>query len=92
MVILMSPVSSNAPTSSSAITTAPMLHRHLRDVRRIDATAYAEPWSKKLWQRELDRGIDRWYRVALIDGQVVGLVGALRAVGRCAHPDRRYAS
>lgn len=57
----------------------PLAKADLRVVRRIDATAYPEPWSAELWRAELARG-DRCYVVARRNGFVVGFAGALKMV------------
>jgi ribosomal-protein-alanine N-acetyltransferase len=51
----------------------------LRAVRRIDASAYVEPWSAELWDAELARG-ERCYLVARRARLVVGFVGAIKLV------------
>lgn len=82
----------------SAVTPAleiePFGRSHLRDVMKIDALAYPEPWSKRLWLKEIDRD-DRIYLVALLDGTVVGYAGALLTVDDAhvttiaTHPDHQ---
>lgn len=62
----------------------PMRSRHLRAVRRIDAAVYPRPWSMALYQQELARGASRVYRVARVDGSVVGY-GGLMVVGTDGH-------
>ncbi len=64
--------------SSAALEVVPMTQRHLRQVRALDAAAYPKPWSKQLWREELGRP-GRHYRVALLDDDVVGHIGAMVA-------------
>jgi ribosomal-protein-alanine N-acetyltransferase len=51
---------------------------HLRAVMKIDASAYAQPWSKRLWKAELSRS-GRVYLAAMADGRLLGYAGALVA-------------
>jgi [ribosomal protein S18]-alanine N-acetyltransferase len=61
------------------VTVEPLTKADLRAVRRIDATAYAEPWSADLWRTELSRD-ERCYLVARRNGFVAGFAGALKMV------------
>jgi [ribosomal protein S18]-alanine N-acetyltransferase len=63
---------------------APMRRRHLRGVLRIEAQVYARPWSLGLFMSELSLRTTRVYRVARVDGQVVGYAG-LMLTGSDAH-------
>ena len=54
----------------------PIRRRHLKEVMRIDAAVYPQPWSKRLWTQELQRD-HRLYRCALHQGTVVGTIGLL---------------
>jgi len=54
-----------------------MRSRHLRAVRAIDAMVYPRPWSLALYQQELARGPSRVYRVARVDGTIVGYGGLM---------------
>jgi len=62
----------------------PMRSRHLRAVRAIDAMVYPRPWSLALYQQELARGPSRVYRVARVEGSIVGY-GGLMIVGTDGH-------
>jgi [ribosomal protein S18]-alanine N-acetyltransferase len=68
-----------APATRSILRIEPLTRADLRAVRRIDATAYPEPWSTELWAAELGRP-DRCYLIARRNGFVVGFAGALRMV------------
>ena len=59
----------------------PMLRRHLRAVLRIEAEVYPRPWSLGLFMSELALRDHRVYRVARVDGQVVGYAGLMVTVG-----------
>lgn len=61
-----------------------MRRRHLRAVHRIDRLVYPRPWSMALYQQELARPGDRHYRIARIDGTIVGYAG-LMVVGPDGH-------
>ncbi len=52
---------------------------HLKAIMAIDAKVYPTPWSRRLWQQELERD-QRVYRCAVRDGDVVGVIGVLLAV------------
>ena len=56
----------------------PVDKRHLKAIMAIDAQVYPTPWSRRLWQQELERE-HRLYRCAVRDGSVVGVVGVLLA-------------
>jgi [ribosomal protein S18]-alanine N-acetyltransferase len=55
----------------------PMRRRHLRDVMPIEASAYPKPWSRSVFDSELDqvRGRSRYYVVARAGRAVVGYAG-----------------
>jgi ribosomal-protein-alanine N-acetyltransferase len=55
----------------------PMQRRHLREIMPIEVMAYPTPWSRAVFESELDqmaRG-SRIYVVALLDRRVVGYAG-----------------
>lgn len=51
---------------------------HVKAIMAIDAQVYPTPWSRRLWQQELERD-QRVYRCAVRDGVVVGVIGVLLA-------------
>jgi ribosomal-protein-alanine N-acetyltransferase len=55
----------------------PMQRRHLREIMPIEAVAYPTPWSRAVFESELDQvvGGSRAYVVALLDRRVVGYAG-----------------
>jgi ribosomal-protein-alanine N-acetyltransferase len=53
-----------------------MTRGHLKQVRRIDALVYPQPWSQRLWLQELSRE-HRIYLSAIARGQVLGHVGVM---------------
>lgn len=55
----------------------PMQRRHLREVMPIEQSAYPTPWSRSVFESELDQvsGGSRAYVVALRERQVVGYAG-----------------
>jgi len=58
----------------------PIERIHLQEIIEIDQAAFPEPWSKKLWLKEIDR-MDRSYYVAVEGGAVIGFGGGLLAGG-----------
>ena len=54
----------------------PVEKAHLKAIMAIDAQVYPTPWSRRLWQQELERE-QRLYRCAVREGVVVGVVGVL---------------
>lgn len=66
-------------TSASALRVRDLDRADLRAVMRIDAAAYPDPWSRRLWVNELARA-NRIYLAAERGDQVVGYAGALLAV------------
>lgn len=63
---------------------APLRRRFLRGVMRIETQVYARPWSLGLFMSELSLRDSRVYRVARVDGVVVGYAG-LMLTGSDAH-------
>ena len=61
----------------------PMRRRHLDDVLRIEQGSYPKPWSRNVFQSELDlaRKGERHYVVARSAGAVVGYAGLMFVVG-----------
>ncbi len=61
----------------------PMRRRHLDDVLRIEQGSYPKPWSRNVFQSELDlaRSGERHYVVARSGGAVVGYAGLMFVVG-----------
>ena len=51
---------------------------HIKAIMAIDAQVYPTPWSRRLWDQELERD-HRLYRCAVSDGAVVGVIGVLLA-------------
>jgi [ribosomal protein S18]-alanine N-acetyltransferase len=60
---------------------APMRRRHLRGVLRIEAQVYARPWSLGLFMSELGLRSSRVYRIARVEGVVVGYAGLMLTGG-----------
>lgn len=73
-----------AATSAEVVRIQRMRRRHIRAVHRIDRQVYPRPWSMALYQQELSRPGDRHYRIARIDGVIVGYAG-LMVVGADGH-------
>lgn len=68
---------------------------HLDVVVALEASSHTRPWSRSVFEEELQRRHDRAYLVALEDGEVVGYAG-VQLLGEDAHitnvavrPDRR---
>jgi ribosomal-protein-alanine N-acetyltransferase len=59
-----------------AVTVSPMRRRHLPEVLGIEAQVYPKPWSRKLFEDELERS-GRVYVVARIGPTLVGYAGLL---------------
>lgn len=70
--------------TATAVRIERMRRRHIRAVQRIDRQVYPRPWSSALYHQELARPADRHYRIARIDGSVVGYAG-LMIVGSDGH-------
>ncbi len=58
-----------------------MRRRHLRSVLRIESSVYPRPWTLGLFVSELAQRSSRAYRVAKVDGGVVGYGGMMFAAG-----------
>jgi ribosomal-protein-alanine N-acetyltransferase len=60
----------------------PMTEDHLGEVLRIEQTVSGIPWSRHLFEEELQRGKDRRYRVAVAEenNQLFGYLGMLYIV------------
>ncbi len=58
-----------------------MRRRHLRSVLRIESSVYPRPWTLGLFVSELAQRSSRVYRVAKVDGGVVGYGGMMFAAG-----------
>ncbi|HUF31716.1 MAG TPA: ribosomal protein S18-alanine N-acetyltransferase [Acidimicrobiales bacterium] len=56
---------------------APLRRRFLRGVMRIETQVYARPWSLGLFMSELSLRDSRVYRVARVNGAVVGYAGLM---------------
>jgi ribosomal-protein-alanine N-acetyltransferase len=61
----------------------PMRRRHLDDVLHIEQGSYPKPWSRNVFQSEIElaRGGERHYVVARAGGTVVGYAGLMFVVG-----------
>jgi [ribosomal protein S18]-alanine N-acetyltransferase len=61
----------------------PMRRRHLADVLAIEQVSYPKPWSRAVFQSELElaRGADRHYVVARVGTMVAGYAGLMFVVG-----------
>ena len=58
----------------------PVTRKHIEGIIEIDQIAFPEPWSKKLWLKELSR-MHRSYYAALEGDEVIGYGGGLLAGG-----------
>ncbi|MBG01575.1 MAG: ribosomal-protein-alanine N-acetyltransferase [Acidimicrobiaceae bacterium] len=56
----------------------PVTRKYIQGIIEIDQVAFPEPWSKKLWLKELSR-MHRSYYVALESDEVIGYGGGLLA-------------
>jgi [ribosomal protein S18]-alanine N-acetyltransferase len=65
----------------SLLQLAPMLLTHVPQVLAIEQAAALHPWTEGIFVEELSHIDSRTYRVALIDGKVVGFGGVLVQVG-----------
>lgn len=65
------------------LTIEPLRRRHLDDVLRIELGSYPKPWSRGVFQSELElaRGGERHYIVARVSGIVAGYAGLMFVVG-----------
>ena len=61
----------------------PLRRRHLDEVLRIEQVSYPKPWSRGVFQSELElaRGGERHYLAARANGVVVGYAGLMFVVG-----------
>ncbi len=61
----------------------PLRRRHLDDVLRIEQVSYPKPWSRGVFQSELElaRTGERHYVAARANGSVVGYAGLMFVVG-----------
>jgi ribosomal-protein-alanine N-acetyltransferase len=61
----------------------PLRRRHLADILAIEQVSYPKPWSRGVFQSELQlaRGSDRYYIVARSGATVVGYAGLMFVVG-----------
>ncbi len=60
---------------------APMVLAHVPQVMAIEQAAASHPWTEGIFVEELSHVDTRTYRVALVDGDVVGFGGVLVQVG-----------
>ncbi|HEX2784859.1 MAG TPA: ribosomal protein S18-alanine N-acetyltransferase [Ilumatobacteraceae bacterium] len=65
------------------LTIEPMRRRHLDEVLPIEQRSYPKPWSRGVFQSELElaRKDDRYYVVARADGAIIGYAGLMFVVG-----------
>jgi len=61
----------------------PLRRRHLADILAIEHVSYPKPWSRGVFQSELEltRGSDRYYIVARSGTTVIGYAGLMFVVG-----------
>jgi ribosomal-protein-alanine N-acetyltransferase len=61
----------------------PLRRRHLADVLEIEQVSYPKPWSRNVFQSEVElaRSGERHYLVARIGSRVVGYAGLMFVVG-----------
>ncbi len=61
----------------------PLRRRHLTDVMEIEQVSYPKPWSRNVFQSELElaRNGERFYVVARAAGVVIGYAGLMFVVG-----------
>lgn len=69
--------------SAERLVVEPLRRRHLADVLAIEQVSYPKPWSRAVFQSELEltRGSDRFYIVARAGAAVVGYAGLMFVVG-----------
>jgi ribosomal-protein-alanine N-acetyltransferase len=69
--------------SDERLVIEPLRRRHLDDVLRIEGGSYPKPWSRNVFQSELDlaRSGERFYVAARAGGTVVGYAGLMFVVG-----------
>ncbi len=58
----------------------PMLQQHLDGVLRVEEACFSIPWTRKDFERELNENKLAIYRIALLDGEVVGYAGLWHVV------------
>lgn len=58
----------------------PMTGEHITDIVEIEETCFSIPWSKKDFEREIYENKMAVYRVAVLDGIIVGYVGMWHVV------------
>ncbi len=61
----------------------PLRRRHLADVMEIEQVSYPKPWSRNVFQSELElaRSGERYYLAARVGGVVIGYAGLMFVVG-----------
>ena len=56
---------------------APLRRRDLAAVMNIEALVFGEPWSRRLFEEELDQRTSRAYRAAWVGHELVGYAGQM---------------
>jgi ribosomal-protein-alanine N-acetyltransferase len=69
------------PRDGAVVEVVAMRRRHVRHVVAIEERIFPRPWSSALYLSELSSPSTRVYLVALVDGAVVGYVGAMLVAG-----------
>lgn len=69
--------------SGDHLVVEPMRRRHLADILAIEQVSYPRPWTRGVFQSELEltRTGERYYIVARSGGVVIGYAGAMFVVG-----------
>jgi ribosomal-protein-alanine N-acetyltransferase len=69
--------------SDEQLVIEPLRRRHLADVLAIEQVSYPKPWSRNVFQSEIElaRGCERHYIVARAGGVVIGYAGLMFVVG-----------
>jgi [ribosomal protein S18]-alanine N-acetyltransferase len=76
--------SETCESESLVVHLAPMKHKHIRSVMKIESQVYSHPWTANLFASELALRHNRAYTVAQVGSVVVGYSG-LMFVGDDAH-------
>ena len=69
--------------SDEQLVIEPLRRRHLADVLAIEQVSYPKPWSRNVFQSEIElaRSGERHYIVARAGGVVIGYAGLMFVVG-----------
>ena len=65
------------PGGPLPVVVAPLRHRDLKAVLRIEDAVFDEPWSRRLFEDELAQRTSRAYRAAWVGNELVGYAGQM---------------